>query len=244
MLGRPNALTLTLHSGQWIALASIALSIEAGATRSSRASWEISKLVSHYQKSRGSRALSSIGIPLPEHESKCCPAHLRGRLTSVRIPLMVVSVTLSMESLAARVAEVAAPRPVALAYLFGSAATGLMTPFSDVDLALVLDQDHAFQDSRLQFELEIEDELAARGLSQADVRVINAAPLLLRGEVVTQGRLLFARNKDMRIEFETRTRMEYFDFLPAAEFYRKAFFENLRQRGLSGQRSKIAGSAR
>ena len=149
-----------------------------------------------------------------------------------------------MESLAARVAEVAAPRPVALAYLFGSAATGLMTPFSDVDLALVLDQDHAFQDSRLQFELEIEDELAARGLSQADVRVINAAPLLLRGEVVTQGRLLFARNKDMRIEFETRTRMGYFDFLPAAEFYRKAFFENLRQRGLSGQRSKIAGSAR
>lgn len=120
-----------------------------------------------------------------------------------------------------------------------------MTLFSDVDIALVVDQDLAFEHGRLQFELEIEDELAARcELSQADVRVINTAPLLLRGEVVTHGQLLFARDENIRIEFETRTRMEYFDFLPAAELYRAAFFENLRQRGLSGQRSKIAEPAR
>ena len=144
-----------------------------------------------------------------------------------------------------RVAEVVTSRPVRLAYLFGSAATGQMTPFSDVDIALVVNEDHTFKHSRLQFELEIEDELAARcELNQIDVRVINAAPLLLRGKVVTHGRLLFARSVDMRLDFETRTRMEYFDFLPAAEFYRTAFFENLRQRGLSGQRSKIAGTTR
>jgi len=158
---------------------------------------------------------------------------------------MAASITLSLESLSVRVAEVMSPRPVALAYLFGSAATGQMTPFSDVDIALVVDQDQTFTHGRLQFELEIEDELAARcELSQIDARVINAAPLLLRGEVVTHGRLLFARDEDVRIEFETRTRMEYFDFLPAARFHQAAFFENLRQRGLSGQRSKIAGPAR
>jgi predicted nucleotidyltransferase len=158
---------------------------------------------------------------------------------------MVASIILPLESLSMRVAEVVTPRPVMLAYLFGSAATGQMTPLSDVDIALVVDEDQAFKHSRLQFELEIEDELAARcELNQIDVRVINAAPLLLRGEVVTHGLLLFARNEETRIEFETRTRMEYFDFLPAAVFYREAFFENLRQRGLSGQRSKIAESTR
>jgi predicted nucleotidyltransferase len=158
---------------------------------------------------------------------------------------MVAPVVLSFESLAARVAEVLSPRPVALAYLFGSAAAGQMTPFSDVDIALVLDKEHASQPNRLHLELEIEDELAARcGLSQADVRVINTAPLLLCGEVITHGRLLFARDAETRIEFETRTRMEYFDFLPAARFHQAAFFENLRQRGLSGQHSKIAGHAR
>ena len=158
---------------------------------------------------------------------------------------MVAPVALSVESLAACVAEALAARPVALAYLFGSAAAGQMTPFSDVDIALVLDNNHAFRPDRLHLELEIEDELAGRcGLSQADVRVINAAPLLVRGEVLTHGRLLFARDEETRIQFETRTRMDYFDFLPAAKLYQAAYFANLRQRGLSGQRSKIAGYAR
>ena len=158
---------------------------------------------------------------------------------------MIASMILPLESLSKCVADVVRPRPVVLAYLFGSAATGKVTPFSDVDVALVVTEDHVFQKSRLQFELEIEDELALQcALDQIDVRVINAAPLLLRGEVVTYGNLLFAREEETRIEFETRTRMEYFDFLPAAEMYRVAFFENLRQRGLSGQRSKIAGTTR
>ena len=156
-----------------------------------------------------------------------------------------VALSVSVESLVAQLAEVLAPYPVALAYLFGSAATGQMTPFSDVDIALVVDETRPLPVSRLRFELEVEDELAARcGLSNADVRVINAAPLLVRGEVVTYGKLLFARDDETRIEFETRTRMEYFDFLPVARFYQAAFFENLRKRGLSGQRSKIARDAR
>jgi len=141
-------------------------------------------------------------------------------------------------------AKILAPHPVALAYLFGSAATRQTTPFSDVDIALVLEKGAALP-SRLHFELAIEDELAARcGLSQADVRVINDAPLELRGEVVTQGRLLYARNEERRIEFETRTRVEYFDFQPAAEFFREAFFADLRERGLRGQRQKNSGAAR
>lgn len=158
---------------------------------------------------------------------------------------MISPIILPLESLSRRVAEAVISRPVLLVYLFGSAATGHMTPFSDVDIALVVDEHFDFKPSRLQFELEIEDELTARcELDAVDVRVINAAPLLLRGEVVTYGRLLFARDEDQRIDFETRTRREYFDFLPAARFHQSAFFENLRQRGLSGQRSKTAESAR
>lgn len=158
---------------------------------------------------------------------------------------MVVPIILPLETLSMRVAEVVRSRPALLAYLFGSAATGQMTPFSDVDIALVVDENYNFKPSRLQFELEIEDELAARcEWGPVDVRVINSAPLLLRGEVVIYGRPLFARDENERIDFETRIRMEYFDFLPAARFHQSAFFENLRQRGLSGQRSKTAESAR
>ena len=65
----------------------------------------------------------------------------------------------SIESLAPRLAEVLTRYPVALAYLFGSAAKGQMTPFSDVDIALVLDDSHAAMPNRLNFELEIEAEI-------------------------------------------------------------------------------------
>ncbi len=146
---------------------------------------------------------------------------------------------LPVESLASRLAEVLAPHPVLLAYLFGSAATGHMTPFSDVDIALVLDESHASMPGRLKFELALEAEIAERcSLSQVDVRVINEAPLVLRGQVVTEGILLFARDDQTRIDFETRTRSEYFDFLPVAKYLREAFFADVLERGLDGRRSK------
>ncbi len=144
---------------------------------------------------------------------------------------------LSRDMLAPLVGEALRPYPVALAYLFGSAARGQTTQFSDVDIAVVLAEnapEATGTHSHLHLELEIEEHLAAHGLSQAEVHVINNAPLELRGQVVTEGRLLYARDLQTRIEFETRIRMEYFDFLPTAEFHRRAFFAHLAERGLRG----------
>ncbi len=146
---------------------------------------------------------------------------------------------LARDVLAPLVGEVLKPYPVALAYLFGSAARGQTTPFSDVDIAVVLAESASSKEARgscLHLELEIEEKLTAHGLRRAEVHVINDAPLELRGQVVTEGRLLYARDLQTRIEFETRIRMEYFDFLPTAEFHRRAFFAHLSERGLLGQR--------
>jgi predicted nucleotidyltransferase len=132
-------------------------------------------------------------------------------------------------------ADVFSRHPVALAYLFGSAATGRTTPLSDIDIALVLFEGQIDDKDRLMFELEVEDELAGRcGISNADVHVINKAPVAIRGEVVTEGVLLFSRDEEMRVEFETRTRSEYFDFLPAIKFIRESYFDHLRERGFNG----------
>ena len=150
---------------------------------------------------------------------------------------MIALDKLSIESLAHQLAEELAPYPVTLAYLFGSAATGQMTPSRDVDISLVLDESPASIPGRLKLELALEAEIAERcGLGQADVRIINDAPLVLRGQVGTDGALLFARNHESRIDFETHTRADYFDFLPTAESARNAFFTDVRERGLDGQR--------
>lgn len=118
--------------------------------------------------------------------------------------------------------------PVALAYLYGSVAAGRATPLSDVDIALVLIEGQYEPSKRLELELKIEDEIAQScGIAEIDVRVINDAPLLIRGEVVTDGVLLFSRDEVFRVDFETSTRSEYFDFLPVAILHQKAYIERL-----------------
>jgi predicted nucleotidyltransferase len=124
--------------------------------------------------------------------------------------------------------------PVKLAYLYGSGATGQTTPFSDVDVALVvggsiepIDRLHLI----LRVQLALEDLCA---IHNADVRVIDDAPLVFRGRVVCEGVLVYARDEEERVEFETSTRMRYFDYLPIHRELQARFFEDIRERGLYG----------
>lgn len=64
-------------------------------------------------------------------------------------------------------------------------------------------------------ELEISGEVEKRcKVQNVDVRAINDAPLRVQGQVVTEGVLLYARNEDLRVDFEVYTRKRYFDFQP------------------------------
>jgi len=125
-------------------------------------------------------------------------------------------------------------QPVRLAYLHGSMASGQLHPFSDVDLALVV-EDGLTPRERLKLilrtQVDLEDEC---DIANADVRVINDAPLVFRGKVVTDGILLFAKNEQVRMAFEIDTRLKYFDYLPIHLGLQKAFFDDLRERGLYG----------
>ena len=128
--------------------------------------------------------------------------------------------------------------PVKLAYLYGSAAAGNLTPLSDVDIALVADRELTPLE-RLKLMLGVEVELADRcDIHNADVRVINDAPLVFRGRVVCEGILLYARDEAARIEFETTTRDAYFDYLPVHRRLQEAFFADVRKRGLHGRQGQ------
>jgi predicted nucleotidyltransferase len=127
------------------------------------------------------------------------------------------------------------PRPVALAYLYGSQASGQATPLSDVDVAIVTERQLSARD-RLRLELTLETALAAVVRHEVEVRVINHAPLLVRGTVVQTGILLYARDDAARVTFETAVRAAYFDFLPVLRYHRAAYFASqralLRERGI------------
>lgn len=125
--------------------------------------------------------------------------------------------------------------PIVLAYLYGSEAVGQATPLSDFDIALVMDHDAYDSKSRLTIELELEEEIARNcGIGKVDVRITNEAPLMVQGEVLTKGILLYSRDEAYRVDYETSTRSAYFDFLPIAVEHREAYFERLIERGKDG----------
>lgn len=128
--------------------------------------------------------------------------------------------------------SVLARYPVDAAYVYGSVARGTVTPFSDVDVALLLTTPLPPYE-QLKLELTIQGEIeAASGLSPVDVRAINQAPLMVQGRIVQEGVLLYERDRARRVAFEVATRKRYFDFAPAARRLRDAFLQRVHRKGL------------
>jgi hypothetical protein len=131
------------------------------------------------------------------------------------------------QTLAQVASVVFAETPVLFAYLYGSFVKGPVHPFSDLDIAIWaegLDR-NACLHLELSLALRIDEELGHR--VQSDVRVVNHLPLVVKGNVLTEGELIYSRAEEQRIEFETQVRGAYFDFLPAMLQFRNAFKNKL-----------------
>ena len=129
-----------------------------------------------------------------------------------------------LKTLKEKSCEVFSPSPVLFAYLFGSCARGEALFQSDMDIAVFVRRDFPQKDY-LELELNLSIELDKLKLgAETEVRVINKLPLLMRGEILTEGYLIYCRDDSTRVEFETITRDEYFDFLPLHYQYQRAYF--------------------
>lgn len=98
------------------------------------------------------------------------------------------------------------PRVLAV-YGFGSRSRDEAGPRSDVDVAVLLDQRLSLA-QELRLRAEVVQELRR---DDVDLVVLNQAPPLLRYEVVSAGRRLFARDEEAADRFEERAARECFD---------------------------------
>ncbi len=145
------------------------------------------------------------------------------------------------EALVARLRKVLPPilslHPVLAAYVYGSVARGTATPLSDLDLALVLSTDLDGYD-RLMLELTIQADIEdALGFSPVDVRAINKAPLMVKGQIIQYGILVHEQDHDALAAFEVATRKRYFDFAPVARRLQEAFLKDVHEKGILRGRS-------
>src|SRR5690554_3362968 len=111
---------------------------------------------------------------------------------------------------------------IAAVYLFGSHAQGRAHPRSDVDVAVLLDEERLPEGrSVLDRRLHLMSELARFSEREVDVVTLNDALPLLRHQVLLHGRLLYAGNRALRIEFEVRTGKIYNDLKPMYDFFNR-----------------------
>jgi len=76
----------------------------------------------------------------------------------------------------------------------------------------------------LMLALEIDQKLPDE--VKSEVRVINALPLLVKGQIVTTGILIYSRDDTLRVDFETSVRGMYFDFLPSIRNYERDYLDS------------------
>lgn len=100
-----------------------------------------------------------------------------------------------------------AHKDIAVAYVFGSFIAA--ESFSDVDIGILTSDEVT---SSLNFELLLESEIDKIAQYQADVRLLNGAPLSFCQNVIRHGRVILERNPNLRADFEGRILKQYFDF--------------------------------
>ena len=113
--------------------------------------------------------------------------------------------------------------PMRLALLFGSAATGILRPDSDIDVA-ILPGDASLS---LAAELALQAELSRAVGREVDLVRLDHAPTLVKWQVAKNGIPLLAADGVVLSRFLATTAGEYFDFAPALERAQERFRRRL-----------------
>jgi predicted nucleotidyltransferase len=105
---------------------------------------------------------------------------------------------------------------VLVAYLFGSSARGFSSLESDVDIAVLL---ATAAGGLLDAYLRLVDGLSQVLGDRLDLVILNAAPPLLKYQVIKHGKVVFCRDERARVAFEARAMSEYLDLAIALRRY-------------------------
>jgi len=98
---------------------------------------------------------------------------------------------------------------VVFAYLFGGAGAGRLSPLSDVDVAVYLQETVDPVEGRLEAIGAVTRHL---GTDEVDLVVLNTAPIALTGRILQCRRVICDREPFRRHRFESLTLREFLDF--------------------------------
>jgi len=117
---------------------------------------------------------------------------------------------------------------VKLAYLFGSQAKGTSAKESDFDIAVLFKKNPSDPLALEEISL-LSEELNKFFLTSVDIVCLNNAPLLLKYEVVSYGKVIYCDDEFERINYEVSIVEEYIDEAPIRKLYNEALYKRILQ---------------
>ena len=105
---------------------------------------------------------------------------------------------------------------VIFAYLFGGLAEGMVTPLSDIDIAVFLKSDHNVAEYKLGLFERLADSL---GTCEIDLVILNTAPISLTGRILQKKQILIDKDPPRRHIFESVSLRKFFDFKIKEDMY-------------------------
>ena len=103
-------------------------------------------------------------------------------------------------------------KEIVLAYLHGSTAKGTSRPYSDVDIAVLLDENISVEEGPYGYHAELLAILMkALRTNRIELTILNDAPPFLKFQVIRYGRGILIRSEAKRIDFHVKTIAKYND---------------------------------
>jgi predicted nucleotidyltransferase len=118
---------------------------------------------------------------------------------------------------------------VVAAYLFGSFAAGGNRRGSDIDIAVLLDDEVDRKDYGGVKLLVTVNLMKALSYDAVDVVILNAASPLLSHEVIKKGTLLFSRDEERRAAYVAKATMRYLDTIHLRKVQDRILHEKIRR---------------
>ena len=119
------------------------------------------------------------------------------------------------------------PYPILFAYLYGSYAVEQTHPFSDLDIAVYANPLSIREKLDLEMSMALKIDQTLDSEISSDIRILNDLPLAIAGEIITDGVLIYSKDEKTRVDYETKLRSAYFDFLPFLTKYQVNFIKSL-----------------
>jgi len=118
-------------------------------------------------------------------------------------------------------------KDIVVVYLFGSYAKDKANKYSDVDVAVLLDESFPTE-KYTDKQIEIAKDLSGLLDKNVDAVVLNRAGSFLKFRVLKEGEIIYESKRRTR-DFEACSLIEYFDFLPVKNRIESTLLEKLKQ---------------